>query len=61
MGLDEIIRRMPKVELHTHLLGSMRPATFAELAERERRLRVDRPPRGGNAPGGAPASVPTSS
>lgn len=34
MGLDEIIRRMPKVELHTHLLGSMRPATFAELAAR---------------------------
>ncbi len=34
MSLDDIIRRMPKVELHTHLLGSMRAETFADLAAR---------------------------
>jgi adenosine deaminase len=34
LGLDDVIRRMPKVELHTHLLGSMRASTFAELAAR---------------------------
>lgn len=34
MGLSEFIREMPKVELHVHLEGSIRPATLLILAER---------------------------
>lgn len=33
-ALDEFIVRMPKVELHLHLEGSIRPATLLALAER---------------------------
>lgn len=33
MSLDEFIREMPKVELHVHLEGSIRPATLLTLAE----------------------------
>lgn len=32
MRLDEALRALPKVELHCHLEGCMRPATVAELA-----------------------------
>jgi adenosine deaminase len=31
----EWIRRLPKVDLHCHLIGTIRPATFAEFARRE--------------------------
>ncbi|WP_324650102.1 hypothetical protein [Georgenia sp. H159] len=31
----EYLRRMPKVDLHVHLTGTVRAETFAELAERE--------------------------
>lgn len=31
-GLEEFVRRMPKVELHVHLEGSMRPSTLLALA-----------------------------
>jgi adenosine deaminase len=34
MNLLEFSRRMPKVELHVHLEGSIRPATLLRLAER---------------------------
>ena len=36
MAIEDVVQRMPKVELHTHLLGSMRPKTFAELAKLRR-------------------------
>lgn len=34
MSLEKFIRYMPKVELHVHLEGSIRPATLLALAER---------------------------
>lgn len=34
MNLHEFARRMPKVELHVHLEGAIRPATLLQLAER---------------------------
>ncbi len=34
MGLENFIRDMPKVELHVHLEGSVKPATLLALAKR---------------------------
>jgi adenosine deaminase len=34
MNQQEFLRRLPKVELHCHLYGAVRKATFAELAAR---------------------------
>jgi adenosine deaminase len=34
MNLHEFARRMPKVELHVHLEGAIRPATLLKLAQR---------------------------
>jgi adenosine deaminase len=32
--MEEFLRRMPKVELHCHLLGTVRPGTFIDLARK---------------------------
>lgn len=42
MNLTEFIKRMPKVELHVHLEGSIKPATLLKLAQRNH---VDLPAR----------------
>jgi adenosine deaminase len=42
MSLDRFLLRVPKVELHVHLEGSMRPAVLLELA---RRNGIDLPAR----------------
>ena len=34
MTLDDFLARIPKVELHCHLLGTVRRATFTELVHR---------------------------
>src|SRR5688500_20133391 len=34
MHIDTFLQRMPKVELHVHLEGSMRPHVLLELARR---------------------------
>ena len=36
MKLLELLRRLPKVELHCHLYGAVRKATFADLAARRK-------------------------
>ncbi len=35
LSLDDFLRRLPKAELHCHLLGTVRRATFSALARRE--------------------------
>lgn len=34
LGYDEFLRSVPKVELHCHFEGTVRPATFADLARK---------------------------
>ena len=34
MKYDEYLRRVPKVELHCHFEGTVRPQTFADLAKK---------------------------
>jgi adenosine deaminase len=34
VNYDEFLRRVPKVELHCHFEGTVRPATFADLARK---------------------------
>src|SRR5664279_1909215 len=34
LTLEEFLREMPKVELHCHLLGTVRRATFEDLVRR---------------------------
>lgn len=36
MSLDELLRAIPKVELHCHLYGAVRKETFAQLAQTHR-------------------------
>ncbi len=46
MTLDAgIIARLPKVDLHCHLIGTVRASTFAELARREGLALPDTPER----------------
>jgi len=35
--MEQFLRRMPKVELHCHLLGTVRSGTFIDLARRRER------------------------
>lgn len=45
MSVDEFIRKMPKVELHVHLEGSIQPETLLQLAQRNKvQLPVDSVP-----------------
>ena len=37
MSLESFIRAMPKVELHVHLEGAIRPETLLKLARRNHR------------------------
>lgn len=41
----DYLRRLPKADLHCHLIGTVRPATFAELARRESLALPDEPER----------------
>jgi adenosine deaminase len=34
VNYDEFLRRVPKIELHCHFEGTVRPATFADLAKK---------------------------
>ena len=34
MNYDEYLRKVPKVELHCHFEGTVRPQTFADLAKK---------------------------
>jgi adenosine deaminase len=45
LTLDEALDRLPKVELHCHIEGTMRPATLVELADRGDRALPTRDPR----------------
>lgn len=42
-SLDDFITALPKVELHVHLEGSMRPATLLALADKHRLSELTRP------------------
>jgi adenosine deaminase len=54
MSLHGFIRDMPKVELHVHLEGSIRPSTLLKLAERNR---VSLPLQGASGSGPAGQSL----
>ena len=43
IGDHEYLRRIPKVDLHCHIAGALRPATLAELAAKNG-LALPRPP-----------------
>ena len=47
MTLDDFLARIPKVELHCHLLGTVRRATFTELVRRAQAPISDRGAEGG--------------
>ncbi|MGC5629489.1 adenosine deaminase family protein [Georgenia sp. Z1344] len=42
---EAFLRRLPKVDLHCHLLGTVRPTTFGDLARREGLSLPDAPER----------------
>lgn len=45
MNSIDFVRRLPKVELHCHLIGTVRASTFADLARRARLDLPDTPER----------------
>ena len=43
MDFESLLQRIPKVDLHCHLVGTLRPATLAQLAQKHGGVALPRP------------------